>query len=229
MHLTRTLLLRVALAFIAGGLLAAGAVWWAARERVALLQSEVRAQSQELLGYTRYTSYLTVGKQSLAEQMKLLSATVVREEGSTQIIEKSLLGLASTGVVAVTYTAEYAFGFDLGPDQYDLKATDKGIEVHVNPPRLVATPAVTNLRHRVVSGGLLTDEKAAIIRLQEEAARRARQQGQAMASEPAVVALCEKSLTAFLYAFLEKQPGVKSVPRITVVYRQPPKAASTAQ
>lgn len=81
----------------------------------------------------------------------------------------------------------------------------------------------------MVSGGLFTDEKAAIIRLQEEAARRAQQQGQAMASEPAVMALCEKSLTAFLYAFLEKQPGVKSVPRITVVYRQPTKAASTAQ
>lgn len=228
MILPRTLL-RVALAFTVGGLLAAGIVGWMARERVALLQSEVRTQSQELLGYTRYTSYLTVGKQSLAEQMKLLSATVVREEGSTQIIEKSVLGLASTGVVAVTYTAEYAFGFDLAPGQYDLKATDKGIEVHVNPPRLVATPAVTQLRHRVVAGGLLTDEKAAIIRLQEEAARRAQRQGQAMASEPAVMALCEKSLTAFLYAFLEKQPGVKSVPRITVVYRQPPKAASTAQ
>lgn len=69
--------------------------------------------------------------------MRLLSATVVREEGSTQIIEKSVLGLASTGVVAVTYTAEYAFSFDLGPDRYDLRATDRGIEVHVNPPRLV--------------------------------------------------------------------------------------------
>ena len=48
---------------------------------------------------------------------------------------------------------------------------------------------------------------------------RARQQGEAMASDPAVLALCEKSLTEFLYGFLTKQPGVKQVPRIRVVYK----------
>jgi hypothetical protein len=40
-----------------------------------------------------------------------------------------------------------------------------------------------------------------------------------MASDPAVLALCEKSLTEFLYGFLTKQPGVKQVPRIRVVYK----------
>ncbi len=42
-----------------------------------------------------------------------------------------------------------------------------------------------------------------------------------MASEPAILALCEKSLTEFLYGFLSKQPGVRQVPRISVVYRKP--------
>ena len=207
-------------------LLTAGAATWWAQHRVntavaqtAHLQRQVTELNTALLGYTRYTSYLTAGKQTLAEQMKLLAATVVREEGATQIIEKSVLGIASTGVVAITYTAEYAFGFDLRPESYELHATDSGIEVHIHRPALVAAPAVTNLQHRILSGGLLTDNKGAVIKLSQEAAKRARQQGEAMASDPAVLALCEKSLTEFLYGFLTKQPGVKQVPRIRVVYK----------
>lgn len=202
----------------------AAATWWmqsrlnAALVQVEGLEKQVTSLQGNLLGYTRYTSYLTVGKQSLAEQMKLLSATVVREEGTTQIVEKSVLGLPSTGVVAISYTAEYAFGYDLRPDRYELRVTDAGIEIHIDRPALVATPAVSNLRHRIISGGLFTDEKTAIIRLTQEASRRAQQQGEAMASEPAVLALCEKSLTGFLHGFLSRQPGVTQVPRITVVY-----------
>lgn len=215
----------LALTAAAGCVIAIAAALWAfaglraARQEVAALQTQVTARTQELLGFTRYTSYLTVGKQSLAEQMKLLTATVVREEGATQIIEKSVLGLPSTGVVAIWYTAEYAFGFDLRPGSYELRATPQGLEVHLARPTLVATPAITQLRHRVLSGGLLTDDKGAIIALQQQAAQRAQAQGRAMAAEPAVLALCEKSLTTFLADFLSRQPGVQSVPRITVVYR----------
>ena len=114
---------------ILGAAAAAGVAWWVQQERldaaaaqVTALQQEVRTQSNTLLGYTRYTSYLTVGKESLSEQMKLLSATVVRDEGTTQIVEKSVLGLPSTGVVAISYTVEYAFGYDLRPESYELKA-----------------------------------------------------------------------------------------------------------
>ena len=214
----------ISCAALAVCLLTAGAASWWAQHRVdsalaqtAQLQRQVTELNNALLGYTRYTSYLTAGKQTLAEQMKLLAATVVREEGATQIIEKSVLGIA--GVVAITYTAEYAFGFDLRPESYELHATDSGIEVHIHRPALVAAPAVTNLQHRILSGGLLTDNKGAVIKLSQEAAKRARQQGEAMASDPAVLALCEKSLTEFLYGFLTKQPGVKHVPRIRVVYK----------
>ena len=126
----------ISCAALAVCLLTAGAASWWAQHRVdsalaqtAQLQRQVTELNNALLGYTRYTSYLTAGKQTLAEQMKLLAATVVREEGATQIIEKSVLGIASTGVVAITYTAEYAFGFDLRPESYELHATNGGIEV----------------------------------------------------------------------------------------------------
>ncbi|WP_200933040.1 hypothetical protein [Acidovorax sp. Leaf160] len=225
-------LLVTVLALALLGALAGG--WWmqsrlrAAMGEVSALQRQVETTQDELLGYTRYTNYLTAGQSRLAEQMKLLTATVVREESTTQIVEKSLLGFASAGVVAISYTAEYAFGYDLRPGSYTLKDTPRGLEVHLARPALVATPAVTQLRHRVLSGGLLTDEKAAVIRLQEEAARRAQAQGAALAADPAVVALCEKSLTGFLADFLARQLGVKAVPRITVVYPQAAKAPAAA-
>lgn len=185
---------------------------------VSTLEQEVSRQESELLGYTKYTSYLTLGKQSLAEQMKLLAATVTREESVTQVIEKSLLGLSSTGTVAIWYAVEYSFGFDLQPDSYDVRPTATGIEVRVKKPILAATPAVTNLRYRVLSGGLFTDEEKAVLKLYEEAAKTAKEQGEAMAADAAVVALCEKRLIAFLHDFLVKQPGVKVVPQITVTY-----------
>ena len=185
---------------------------------VSTLKQEVSRKESELLGYTKYTSYLTIGKQSLAEQMKLLTATMVREEGVTQVIERSLLGLSSTGTVAIWYSAEYSFGFDLQPDSYDVKPTASGIEIRVRKPALVTTPAITQLRYQILSGGLFTDEQAAVLRLYEEAAKKAKEQGEAMAADPAVAALCEKRLIAFLHDFLAKQPGVKIVPQISVVY-----------
>jgi len=183
------------------------------------LQSLVTTTQKELLGRTSYTSYLTAGKQTLGGQAKLLTATVTREEGLTQIISRIILPhLNSTGTVAIWYAAEYAFGYDLRLGQFDLRATSSGIEVRVRKPALVATPAVSKLTYKVLEGGMLVDEKAAVLKLYEEASGRAQRQGAAMASDPAVVAPCEKKLLEFLYGFIEKQPGVKVVPRITIVY-----------
>lgn len=190
------------------------------RGEVQELKSVVQKTEAELLGHTRYTSFLTAGKQSLAGQMTLLTATIVREEGVSQVVERLLLpGLSSSGTVAIWYAVEYSYGFDLRPNQYDVRAVPTGIEVRVRRPTLVATPAVTNLKYKILSGGVLTDEKAAALKLYEEASVRAKAQGALMASEPPILALCEKKLIEFLHGFLAKQPGVKVVPHITVVYQ----------
>jgi hypothetical protein len=214
------------IAFLCGCAIATGATYWVvngklgtALGQISELQGEVSKKQNELLGYTNYTTYLTAGKQTLAEQLKLLSASVVRDEGATEVIEKQVLGMSSTGTVAVWYTVEYSFGFDLGADNYEVRPVSTGIEIRTKRPTLVTSPAVTNLRNKVLSGGVFTDEDAAVKRLYEEASRRAQVQGKAMAMEPAVMALCEKKLIAFLHDFLAKQPGVKVVPAISVVYR----------
>ena len=212
-------------AAILSGLIGAGVTWWVmggrlqlAEQHAHVLQQAVTRTQDELLGYSRYTSYLTLGKQTLAEHTKLLTATVVREEGVTEVIERSLLGFASSGTVAIWYTAEYAFGYDLQPGQFDLRATADGLEVRLKKPRLVASPAVRDLRYKILAGGVLTDEKVAVIQLYAKAAQEATGKGQALAADPAVVALCEKRLVEFLREFLRQQPGVRNVPHIRVVY-----------
>ena len=192
----------------------------AALQQVQELQSVLRTRSENLLGYTAYTSYLTAGEKALAGQARLLTASVLREEGQTQVLERRLVpGVVSTGTVAVWYRVEYAFGFDLAATGLRVRASPGGIEVVVPRPALVAAPAVTHLRYQVLSPGMLTDEKAATLAMYEQAAERARRQGEAMASDPAVVALCERQLVGFLRNFLQQQPGVKVVPQIAIVYR----------
>ena len=217
-------LLPVATALLAAAA-SAGLTWWVmggrlqvAEQQAHTLQQAVTRTQEELLGYSRYTSYLTLGKQALAEHTKLLTATVVRDEGVTEVIERFLLGFSSSGTVAVWYTAEYPFGYDLGPGQFDLRATADGLEIRLKKPRMVASPAVRNLRYKVLSGGVLTDEKAAVIQLYAKAADESASKGRLLASDPAVIALCEKKLVEFLREFLRQQPGVRSVPHIRVVY-----------
>ena len=136
------------------------------------LKSVVTRTESELLGHTSYTSFLTVGKQSMAGQMKLLAATVTREESVTQIVAKSFLpGLTSTATVTISHKTEYSFGYNLQPEQYDLRAVANGIEIRVKKPTLVATPAVSNVRYKVLAGGVFVDANAALLKLTAEAVK----------------------------------------------------------
>jgi hypothetical protein len=190
-----------------------------ANERADLLQQTVTSTERSLLGQTTYVRYLQQGKQQLAAQQKFLAATVRQPYAVTQVIDQSVLGFHSTGTVAIWYSVEYSFGYDLAADRYDVSSDRDGIRIAVGKPRLVATPAVTGLRYKVLAGGVLTDEKAAALKLYAEASRRAAERGKQLATEPAIMALCERQLTTFLRAFLLKQPNVTTVPHIAVVYR----------
>lgn len=190
-----------------------------ANERASLLQDSVTASERTLLGRTTYVRYLQEGKRQLSAQQKFLAATVSQANAVTLVLDQSVLGFHSTGTTAIWYDVEFSFGYDLSPDRYDVKSGPAGIEVMVGKPRLVAKPAVTNLKYKVLSGGLLTDEKAGALKLYAEASKRAQARGEQLASDPAIIALCEKQLTTFLRNFLLKQPDVTTVPHIAVVYR----------
>jgi len=184
------------------------------------LESVVKTREDQLVGYTAYETSLTAAKSAVVGQAKLLAASLTREEGTTQVMTRKVLpGLSSSATVAVWYKVQYSFGFDLDPTKYDVRASGSGIEVIVGKPVVVATPSVSNLRHSILSEGLLTDEKAATLKLYELASERVRVQGLELARDPAVIAMCEKNLVEFLRNFLGKQPGVKYVPYISVSYK----------
>lgn len=187
--------------------------------KVRMLQAEVSSQREELLGYTRYTDYLYASKEQLQEQMKFIAATVVRREGYTRVVNKIILGMNFNSTVAISYTSEYSFGYALKPGDYDIRSTATGINVTLRKPILVAAPATSNLSHQILSGSVFTDSQAAVIGLYQGLDTRTLASARVLALDEAVVALCEKKLTAFLQNFFAKQPGVKHIPNVTISYK----------
>jgi hypothetical protein len=189
------------------------------QSRVLEVQAEATSIREDLFGYTKYTDYIEAGKQVLTEQAKFLAAKVVRDYVVVEHLEAGRFGLTSNATVIVDYAVEYSFGFDLKPDSFEIRATPAGIELKIGKPILVASPAVTPMKFDIPNKGVLTDEKTAVIGIQQRLPAIALKRGVAMAQEEPIRAVCEKKLVEFLHGFLGKQPGVKQVPAITVVYR----------
>jgi hypothetical protein len=187
--------------------------------RVADLLGEVASTKDQLLGFNKYTDYLSAGQQTLVEQTKLLTASVRRSYRLARKVEAGLMGVpVSSGAVVVDYEVEYSFGYELKRNTFEVRNTKRGIELWLPRPSMVAPPAVSGLQREVLARGLITDEKGAVLNAYEEAAKNAQKMGLEMATRPEVVALCEKMVISFFRDFLAKQPGVKTIPSIAVVY-----------
>ncbi|PXX46949.1 hypothetical protein [Undibacterium pigrum] len=182
------------------------------------LTSENITLKNELLGYTRFNDYLTEGKRQLLEQSKLVTAQIVRQEGVTRVIEKKFFGLSSGAIVAISYTAEYSFGYDMRPENYTLVKTSSGIEIKLHRPILLVSPSARDLNYRILSSGMFTDPKSAVIQLYQGIEKEMQINAEKLRADEAVLALCEKKLVLFVHHFLMKQPGVKMVPNISVNY-----------
>lgn len=187
--------------------------------RLLEVQAEAAATKDTLVGYTKYTDYIVAGKQVVTAQAKFLASSVVEDYELVEHIEVGNLGLKSNATVLVSYKVEYSFGYDLKPESFELRATPAGIEVKIGKPMLVATPAATPLKYEILSKGIWTDEKVAIIEIHQRLQAIAQKKGLAMAQVEPIRAACEKKLVEFLRDFIGKQPGVKQVPAITVAYK----------
>ena len=91
-------------------------------------------------------------------------------------------------------------------------------------PRGRSSSALRGARQRLVHR-----RELAVLNLYEEASKLARADGLKLESDEEIVALGEKRLIAFLHDFLAKQPGVKHVPTITVLYAPPATPGTQAQ
>lgn len=186
-----------------------------------MLETQIEDTSikNELFGYTKLTDFIASGKRVLMEQSKFMAVKVTHDYDLVEHLQTGRFGLTSNATVIVGYSVEYAFGFDLNPGSFELMATPAGIEIRLGKPILVASPAVTPLRYQIADRGFLTDEKAAVIAIQQRLPAIARNKGLTMAQEELIRAACEKTLVEFLRDFMGKQPGVRYVPNIIVVYK----------
>ncbi|HRF06907.1 hypothetical protein [Accumulibacter sp.] len=172
------------------------------------------ATKQNLLGYTTFTQYLEVTKKAITGRTKFLAARIDRNYVHVEHIKKSALGIKSDATIILTYAVEYSVGYDLSPGSFAVAADATGITVTLNKPEFVSSPAIGAISHEIPGKGLLIDEKAQVIAVQQQLITAAAKQGDAIKMEEAVIALCERKLGEFLRDFLAKQPNVRAVPMI---------------
>ncbi len=221
----KKLFVSVIVALIVGAVGAYGiSQYWAAKSQLDLV-SRVHSMEQmlsqtkgELMGFTRYTDYLSTTKKAITEQTKFLAATLDREYVHVEHIERSRFGLKSDATVILKYAVEYSVGFDLRQENFNVGGDASGIVISLPKPQLVASPAIRLISHEIPSKGILIDEKAAVIALQQQLHQIAEKKGKEIAGEETVIALCEKKLASFFRDFLSKQPNVKIVPHIEFKY-----------
>ena len=208
-------------------LVTAGATYWYTIkheehilfEKLLTVQQELIVTKQHLIGYTKYTDYVTESKKAITEKMKFLAADVEREYTHIEHVVRGVAGFESSGAVIVKYQVDYSFGYDLKPGNFSISGDKTGLIVTLSKPALVATPAVRMISHEIISKGFFTDEKAAIINIQQQLHTLAKMKGNQIKKEEAVISLCEKKFQEFLVDFLSKQPGVEVIPTIKFVYK----------
>ena len=184
-----------------------------------LVREALDVKEETLAGYRRYIDFISEGRKIMLGQSKFVGAKVVRDYVLLEQLQESVVGIKSDATVIVQYTVEFPVGFDLRPDRFTLSGDERRILITLGRPELVAAPALVSMTHKIVSRGIFTDEKAAVIAIQQRLPVIAQGQSAAVLRDPAVIALSEKKLGEFLRDFMGRQPGVKFVPVIEFAYR----------
>jgi hypothetical protein len=191
-------------------------------------QQDASTTKKEMLGFTKYQEYLPAVTQAAIEQSKNLSVRVVREQMhvETSVPEAPASSPSPQGAsqaakpapetsMVVKYSVEYVFGFELGPDNFQLQPGASGLEIRVNRPVLLSTPVVKPLSHGAPSKAKLTDDQIAVVKKLPVISKG---DGARAALDEAVTALCEKKLVTYVRDSLVQQAGVKFIPYTYVNY-----------
>ncbi len=183
------------------------------------VQAQLATHIKTLKGYSRYMDYLAAGHQATAEQVKFLTAKVVREYVHVETMPKEKCKDEAVIHIAFKYAVEFSFGVDLKPEHFEVVATSNGIEVRTARPGLIGTPVVKPMSHQILGLGALRDEFGAVKEVHDKFAGLAVQYGAAVALEDSTRALCKVKVLEFLRDFLVAQPGVTNVPVISMAFK----------
>lgn len=181
--------------------------------------TELESIKSKLLGHTKFADYLATGKQSLSEQGAGLNVSVLRDYTHTERLTKDKHKLKTDVLVVGRYAVEFNFAIDLKADSLEVVAEPPGIQIRCGQPVLAGPAVVKTASHDVSLSDILPDERAAFAEVQRKFADLTQRHGLALARDEAVRALCKNKMVDYFRDYLAKQPGVKQIPTIVVVFR----------
>lgn len=160
--------------------------------------------------------YQAIIKEAVAEKAAFLTLTLSDDIVRDQHISKSITFSPfpdSTALVRVKYHVEFPIGYVLSPGKFLVSGDRDGLVVTLHRPRLIARPSVKLLSYDVIESGILIDEKAALLELQQRIQPETEKLAKAALRRPDILPVSERSLRRFLQAFLKQQgeppPSIK--------------------
>ena len=190
-----------------------------ASNKILKATTDFESTKTKLLGYTKFNDSLPAVKPHLVQHAKSLVANVVREYVHLERFGKDKHKLKSDVIVIGKFTVEFCFAIDLKPDRFEIEAEGAGISIKCGQPTLISPPVTKSASHEVSVPGVLADERATFIEVNQKFNELAQRYGLAVAREDAVRALCKAKLVDALRDFLANEPGVRQIPTIVVVFR----------
>ena len=190
-----------------------------ASKKILKATTDFEATKTKLLGYTKFEEYLAAAKQHLTEQSKLMAVNVLRDYVHLERILKDKHKLKSDVLVIGKFTVEFCFAIELKPDGFEIVAEGTGLCIKCSQPVQNTAPVIKSSSHQVSIAEVLVNDRATFNEVNQKFADLAQRYGLAVAREDAVRALCKAKLVDGLRDFLAKQPGVRQIPTIVVVFR----------
>ncbi len=168
----------------------------------------------------RTVDYQSIIKEAVSERAAFLTLTQSDDIIRDQHISKSIRYTpfpASTALVRVKYHVEFPIGYALSPGKFLVSGDQDALVITLHRPRLIARPSVRLLSYEVVESGILIDEKAALLELQQRIEPETEKLARAALRRPDILPRSERVLRGFLQSVLKRQ-GEPSPP-ITFEYR----------
>ena len=159
--------------------------------------------------------YEAVIASALTQQASFLTMTVKMDVIRDEHIETSIKYTplpSSSARVRVKYHVEYPIGYELGPRKFAVTGNADGLVITLHRPRLIARPSVRLLSHHILDAGILIDEEAALIELQQRIEPETERWAVQLLQQPEIVPSSEAALRGFLEPILARQADGRSPP-----------------
>ena len=166
--------------------------------------------------------FQAVIREAVEQRASFLTMTLSRDIVRDQHLETAIKYTpfpASTALVRVKYHVAYPIGYELRPNSFSVAGNKDGLVIELHRPQLIVGPAIKLLSYDILERGILIDEKAAVIELQQKIEPEAERLAVAVLRRSDVVPVSERALRRFLDPLLKLQTDDGTAPPITFEYK----------